>query len=64
MSKRARRCKRKQCGAILDADQRSDYCSLACSTAEMMDANRQMHAKSGPYYDRWCKAMRKAARGL
>lgn len=33
-----------------------------CIDKAVGDAIRQMHAKSGPYYDKWLVSMRKAVR--
>ena len=35
-----------------------------CAMKRMVDASVQLYEKSGPYYERWVKGMKRAARAL
>ena len=54
-----------KCGnEYLQRDRRHRYCSLACSLWVATEAADQLHHHSGPTYDKWRAAMRKAAERL
>lgn len=46
-----RRCG--ECGKFMGDRGRSKLCSLDCSMRRAIEVQRQLHAKEGPWFERW-----------
>ncbi len=65
MEKKLKTFKCKECGAEYqkEREQRNHRC-INCALNAVGDTVRQLHAHEGPAYDKWRKAMKRAARRL
>lgn len=50
------------CGKPIPEGRQKPTCSLDCALTRIRESAEQLRNKSGPYYDKWLRNVRKAAK--